>query len=413
MHKTKSLKLLSRIYFGIQRMLLPALDEEIGPLSAKEKCFVEVCELARLESFLKTHVWCGNGRKPASRLAMAHAFVAKALWNLPTTRALIDRLQRDTNLRRLCGWHNGPSQVPDEATFSRAFAEFAKMKLGVEVHGELITTHLGDEIILHSSTDATAIEAREKAHRSTPRPAEPPVMLADVLLAQVVGISPAMEPKQQTKPIAIEPKATVAEKTKRKRGRPRKGEEPPEPDETRLERHLNGSYATNLLDMPEVHCTHGCKKNAKGHTDHWIGYKLHASTSDGGIPLALYLSSASLHDSQAAILLQQAVDERTKAVFYDLKDAAYDAAAIKAHSRALGSVPVIDANKRRNGEAPPPMEPDRAEHYKARSDSERFNSDLKDNHGGRTVRVRGPAKVMTHLMFGVLVMTAEALIRQL
>ena len=59
------------------------------------------------------------------------------------------------------------------------------------------------------------------------------------------------------------------------------------------------------------------------------------------------------------------------------------------------------------------MEPDRAEHYKARSGSERFNSDLKDNHGGRTVRVRGAAKVMTHLMFGVVVMTAEALIRLL
>ena len=409
------MKLLSKIYYGIQRFLLPVLDEEIGPLSAKEKCFVEVCELARLESFLKTNLWCGNGRKPASRLAIAHAFVAKALWNLPTTRALIDRLQRDTNLRRLCGWHNGPSQVPDEATFSRAFAEFAKMRLCVKVHGDLITTHLGDEIILHSSTDSTAIEAREKAHRSTPRPSDPPVVLADVLLARVVGPSPASEPTPPTKPAAVEPKAAVEAKPKRKRGRPRKGEAPPapEPDETRLERHLSGSYATNLLDMPDVHCTHGCKKNAKGHTDHWIGYKLHASTSDGGIPLALYLSSASLHDSQPAILLQQAVDARTKAVFYDLKDSAYDAAAIKEHSRALGSVPIIDANKRRSSEAPPPMEPDRAEHYKARSDSERFNSDLKDNHGGRTVRVRGAAKVMTHLMFGVLVMTAEALIRQL
>lgn len=409
------MKLLSRIYFGIQRMLLPVLDEEIGPLSGKEKRFVEVCELARVESFLKDHIWCGNGRKPASRSAIARAFLAKSLWNLPTTRALIDRLSRDTSLRRLCGWHNGPSQVPDEATFSRAFAEFTKMGLGLVAHGDLITTHLGDEVIEHSSTDATAIEAREKALSTTPGTAEPPVVLAEVLLAQVVGTHPARAPKQEARPAAIEPKPEVAEKpkTKRKRGRPRKGEEPPEPEPTRLERHLHGSYAANLLDMPEVQCTHGCKKNAKGHTDHWIGYKLHASTGDGDIPLALYLSSASLHDSQPAILLQQSVNQRTKAVFYDLKDSAYDAAAIKAHSRALGSVPIIDANKRRSAEPPPPMEPDRAERYKARSSAERFNSDLKDNHGGRTVRVRGPAKVMTHLMFGVLVMTAEALIRLL
>ena len=37
----------------------------------------------------------------------------------------------------------------------------------------------------------------------------------------------------------------------------------------------------NLTNMPQAHCAHGCKKNAKGHTDHWIGYMLHLSTGDG------------------------------------------------------------------------------------------------------------------------------------
>src|SRR5205085_8325775 len=36
---------------------------------------------------------------------------------------------------------------------------------------------------------------------------------------------------------------------------------------------------------------------------------------------------------------------------------------------------------------------------------------LKDNHGGRTVQVRGAAKVMCHLMFGVLSFTALQLLR--
>lgn len=204
--------------------------------------------------------------------------------------------------------------------------------------------------------------------------------------------------------------ATPLKMGKRKRGRRRKGEEPPLLDPTRLERHLTGSLKSNLLDMPEALCTHGCKKNAKGHTDHWIGYKLHLSTGEGDVPLCAYLSGANLHDSQPAIILQQSVAQRTGAVFYDLKDAAYDAAAIKAHSLSRGSVPIIDANKRRGAE-PPPMDPDRARHYKARSGAERVNSHLKDNHGGRTVRVRGADKVMTHLMFGVIVMSAEALIR--
>ena len=405
------MKLLSRIHFGIQRMLLPALVEEMGPLSVKEKRLVAVCELVRLESFLAGTGWRGYGRKPKSRIKMAKGFLAKALYNMPTTRALIDRLESDTNLRRLCGWENGPGEVPDEATFSRAFAQFSAMRLTEALHQALVTDNLSDQIIWHESSDSTAIEAREKAVSTRPVAAEPPAVLAEVLLAQIVGTSPAQSPKQEASPAAIAPQAEVKEK--RKRGRPRKGEEPPEPEPTRLERHLVGSLQANLLDMPDVRCTHGCKKNAKGHTDHWVGYKLHLATGDGGVPLAAYLSSASLHDSQAAIILHQSVLQRTKAVFYQLADAAYDAAPIKAHSLAQGSVPIIDANKRRSEAGPVAMEPDRAEHYKARSAAERSNSHLKDNHGGRTVRVRGAAKVMSHLMFGIVVMTAEALIRLL
>jgi len=41
---------------------------------------------------------------------------------------------------------------------------------------------------------------------------------------------------------------------------------------------------------------------------------------------------------------------------------------------------------------------------------ERDNSNLKDNWGGRFVRVRGAAKVGCHLFFGMLAMTADRLI---
>ncbi len=39
--------------------------------------------------------------------------------------------------------------------------------------------------------------------------------------------------------------------------------------------------------------------------------------------------------------------------------------------------------------------------YGERSAAERVNGGIKDNHGGRTVRVRGPEKMMCHLMFGI------------
>ena len=373
-----TLKLLTRLHFGIQRHLLPALEEVTGPLSDKDKSFVKVCELLGLEKQVEACGWKGNGRPPKSHLKMAHAFVAKALWNIPTTKALIGQLKANTTLRRLCGWEDGPRSVPSESIFSRAFAMFADIGLGQRAHEALIGTHLGKEVIWHAATDATAIEAREKAVK------EPEVV-----------------------PASQEPSTDVP---KRKRGRPRKGQEPPPPEPTRMQRHLEGTLAANLQDMPEVRCNYGCKKNAQGNTDYWRGFKLHLVTGDGDIPLCAYLSSASMHDSQAAIILEQSVAERTGAVFYQLKDSAYDAQAIRAHSEKMGSIPIIE---KRDYRAPGsiPMEPDRARHYNARSGVERNNSDLKDNHGGRSLRVRGAAKVMTHLMFGILVMSAEALIR--
>ena len=40
-----------------------------------------------------------------------------------------------------------------------------------------------------------------------------------------------------------------------------------------------------------------------------------------------------------------------------------------------------------------------------------MNANLKDNHGGRSVRVRGHAKVMCHLMLGILSIAAVQILR--
>ena len=49
--------------------------------------------------------------------------------------------------------------------------------------------------------------------------------------------------------------------------------------------------------------------------------------------------------------------------------------------------------------------------YNERSTVERVNGLLKDAHGGRHVRVRGREKVFCHLMFGILVLTVDQLMR--
>jgi hypothetical protein len=49
--------------------------------------------------------------------------------------------------------------------------------------------------------------------------------------------------------------------------------------------------------------------------------------------------------------------------------------------------------------------------YNQRSAAERVNGNLKDNCGGNHVRVRGAPKVFCHLMFGILVVTVEQIMR--
>jgi hypothetical protein len=371
---------LAQYWLTIQGSLFPWLKEELGELTEKQRQVVAVLELVRIEEFLRTSDgW--PGRPPADRTAIARAFVAKQVDNTPTTRALLDRLQVDRQLRRLCGWER-VGDIPKEWTFSRAFAEFAASRLPQRVHEALISKRYEQEIVGHISRDATAIEAREKPVRK-----------------------PAAEPTPSA------PK---------KRGRPKKGEARPK-EPTRLQRQSAGmSLRQMLADLPTA-CDVGTKRNSKGHTSSWIGYKLHIDTADGGIPISAILTSASCHDSQSAIPLATMTSQRVTNL-YDLMDSAYDAPEIHAHSRLLGHVPLIDRNPRRDSALKEELASEakrrRAANYQTaeerryneRSSAERVNARLKDEFGGRMVRVRGHAKVMCHLMFGLLALTADQLL---
>ena len=107
---------------------------------------------------------------------------------------------------------------------------------------------------------------------------------------------------------------------------------------------------------------------------------------------------------------------------YDLMDSANDAPEIKDHSHALGHVPIIDINPRTSARKQELAEQAKGRRwagyrlaeevrYNERSAAERVNGRLKDDLGGRNVRVRGHDKVMCHLMFGVLALAVEQLMR--
>jgi hypothetical protein len=351
------------IWFRVQRTLFH-VEECLPPLTEAHRRLILVLEVVRVEEKVAAGWLQWLGRRRADRRALARAFVAKACLNLPTTKMLIERLGVDRALRQLCGWEQ-KRQVPSESTFSRAFAEFAHRGLLDAVHEARVKEYLGGKVVWHVARDATAIEAREKP-----------------------------QPKSQVKP------------PKRRRGRPKKGEVRPPQAKTRLARQCTQSAAEALTELPRA-CDIGVKHNAKGQTYHWVGYKFHVDVGDGGVPLTAVTTSASLHDSQVAIPLTKLTAQRVQS-WYDLMDSAYDAELIRRVSRELGHVPIIESI-RRWGQLEP-MEPDRARRYQQRTQAERFNSRLKDDCGGRFVRVRGHPKVHTHLMFGLLVILAEALL---
>ena len=108
----------------------------MGPLGERYRRFVTVLELARVESFLP-HFRGLPGRPVEDREALARAVIAKAVFDVPTTHALIERLETDKTPRRPCGWTWGGS-IPSEATVSRAFTEFSEGALPARVHAALI-----------------------------------------------------------------------------------------------------------------------------------------------------------------------------------------------------------------------------------------------------------------------------------
>jgi len=346
--------------------LFPWLEQELGELSEKQKQLVSILELLQVESCLASGR-ARTGRPREDRGALARSFVAKAVYNLGTTRQMLERLASDVTLRRLCGWERA-SQIPSEATFSRAFAEFSSNQLPCRVHEAVIAKHESQRLVGHISRDATEIGGRERA----------------------------LKKAQKVKAPAL-PKPP-----RRKKGEGRNQ------SWKRLERQQTMTLQEMLADLPSA-CDCGSKRNSKGYPQHWVGYKLHLDVADGQIPISCILTSASVHDSQVALPLATMTAQRVTNL-YDLMDSAYDTQIIKQHSRALGHVPLIDGHRRSNGKKQE-FAPHEAQRFKERTASERVCGRLKEEFGGRMVRVRGPAKVMTCLMFGIIALTADQLLR--
>jgi len=360
---------------NIESSLFPILKEELQleELSRKEQKLIRILDFAEIEKNI-TVVSITN--TPKDREEIARAFIAKSVYNLQTTRDLIDRLHCDRTLRILCGWRY-KNEIPSESKFSRVFKELSDLDIAAKTHERFVKEYLSDKLFFYNATDATKIPLREKPIK--------------------------VEKKEKPKP--------------KKRGRPKKGEtrEPIKP--TILKQQNKMQTVEEKLSLVSTDCGVGVKQNSKGNREVWIGGKLHISTVDGDIPITTFYSSANVHDSSLALPLIQETSKRVN-YLYDLQDAGYDANIIREFSTELGHCPIIDINPKNSKELKEKMklmEHERKtfnylnhhlnckkEHYNQRSMVERVNAYLKDDYGCNKIYYQGATKVASVLAFGIL-----------
>lgn len=323
------------------------------------------------------------GAPERSRVALAHAFVAKAVLGFERTTQLRSRLAVDTVLRRLLGFESN-RPLPSEATFSRAFAEFARLGLPGKAHEALIRQHLGASVIGHIARDATAICARERAQYSA---------------AETAAFNAAKTAK-----------ADKALKAPKRRGRPAAGSAKPEKaaPRSRIPAQLLQTPQEALADLPQL-CNKGKKRNAQGHFNTWVGYKLHLDVACCGVPITAVLTSASVYDNQVSVPLARLSAQRVTSL-YTLMDAAYDSEPLRQLERELGHVPIVAINSR-GRENPPTLDAAEKKRFGERTVVERINSRLKDSFGCASMWVKGHLKVLCHTTFAVLAVSVDALMR--
>ena len=123
--------------------LCPCMSDR---LTARHWKLLDIFEVVRVHRHISDGQWMG--RRRIDRTSIARAFVAKAVYGLPTTELLIELLHAQPTLRKICGFETR-RQIPSPATFSRAFAEFSATELPTKVHEALIIEFQSERLVGH------------------------------------------------------------------------------------------------------------------------------------------------------------------------------------------------------------------------------------------------------------------------
>ena len=95
-------------FSALQGELIALVEQDYTGLTPKLEQIIRAFEFTQIELAVYREGGYAQGRgvgqPETDRCALACAFLAKAVLGLLTTRALIERLQADSKLRRLCGF---------------------------------------------------------------------------------------------------------------------------------------------------------------------------------------------------------------------------------------------------------------------------------------------------------------------
>jgi hypothetical protein len=354
----------AQILFNISFDLQDCFEEY---LTEEYRCFLTLLRV--ISEALPSIRTCyrGTGRIPYQNDPILKSFLAMRFFRIATVTAMISRLNNDPNLRTICGFH----KVPSASVFSRRMKLFAEWSTMETTLDSLVEEYHQGRLVGHISRDSTAIAVREKPCNKKPEIVQVP------------------EPK-------------------RKRGRPRKGEERPKKAPSVITQQIQEDPSKSLSSINKS-CAWGCKKNSQGKVLYWKGVKLHLDVSDIGFPITAIITGANVHDSQLAIPMEKLTEQKITHL-YSLMDAAYDSEDITAFILGKGRIPLIDQNKRRANDRPP-FDPAEKERYKIRTTVERANSHLKDCLIPSQIFVRGFEKVSFILMCAVVCLAAMKILQ--
>lgn len=374
---------LSYLANKLQAYLFPIVENTFYEEELLEKHYqiIKILEVLQIEKYIPEKIPMTRGRPPKHRIKVARALIAKHVLNLKTTSQLIHHLKVDKYLRYICAWEAG-ERVPDESVFSRVFQLLADSSILENIHLDLAKECFAGHCVLHNGRDTVPIPAREW---------------------------PLNEKGQKTR--------AKKNKSKTTKKYPYKKESV---SETQSKEDLPVKEMVQAL--PKL-CDIGRKTNSSGKSYCWRGYKLHLDVAEGWFPLSCVLTSASTHDTQAAIPLSKMSAERSQ-VLYELMDSAYDSEAIRSYITKKNRIPLIrpriwngqrgKATKRElKARKNLNWKPAEAKRLAYRMAHERPFSRLKDHFSGMSVWVRGHAKVNCHVMLSILCLTADEILRHL